>query len=279
MGVLEKKPGVQNWIERLPAPMRAAWNRSIIYRAAVHMHRERGMPVGQAIASAINWAKHICATGDVKQWKGPQSVKPSSRAECCGAVALWQSMKAAAKADNALGPDDRRTLELALKRIEGQALDLAGPGPGLVRVKVKVTNRKGTTFWRTMYVRKDQAKAMQKQKGGAKVSAKGAKVTAEQTAVLNELAKLEPGLRPKGWQKLVKTLVDPRHGGRLGPEKRRLLHDVARKMPEGSPLRLAAAKALKADAARPGERRKGKRVRPKRKARKIKPAQKGKALT
>jgi hypothetical protein len=98
MGALEKVPGTQNWIERLPAPMRAAWNRSIIYRAAVHMHRERGMPVGMAIASAINWAKYICSTGDVKQWKGPQSVKPSSVAECCAAVALWESMKAAAHA-------------------------------------------------------------------------------------------------------------------------------------------------------------------------------------
>jgi hypothetical protein len=98
MGALEKVPGTQNWIERLPAPMRAAWNRSIIYRAAVHMHRERGMPVGMAIASAINWAKYICSTGDVKQWKGPQSVKPSSVAECFAAVALWESMKAAAHA-------------------------------------------------------------------------------------------------------------------------------------------------------------------------------------
>lgn len=98
MGALAKVPGTQNWIERLPGPMKAAWNRSIIYRAAVHMHRERGMPVGMAIASAINWAEHICETGDVKQWPGPQSVKPSSVAECCAAVALWQSMKATAHA-------------------------------------------------------------------------------------------------------------------------------------------------------------------------------------
>jgi hypothetical protein len=100
MGKLERVPGVQNWIERLPAPMRAAWNRSIIYRAAVHMAEPRGhMPVGMAIASAINWSKHICATGDVKQWRGPQQVRPKSRAECCAAVALWESMKAASHAD------------------------------------------------------------------------------------------------------------------------------------------------------------------------------------
>ena len=52
---------------------RAAWNRSIIYRAAIHMVDEHGMPVGTAIASAINWARHICDTGDVKQWRGPHA--------------------------------------------------------------------------------------------------------------------------------------------------------------------------------------------------------------
>lgn len=95
-GALERKPGVQNWIEHLPAAMRQAWEKSIIYRAAVHMANEKGMSVGHAIASAINWCNHICATGDVKQWPGPQNVRPSSRAECCAAVALWQRMKAAA---------------------------------------------------------------------------------------------------------------------------------------------------------------------------------------
>lgn len=100
LGALEKVPGKQNWIERLPAAMRAAWNRSIIYRAAVHMHKEKGMPVGMAIASAINWAKHICETGDVKQWRGPQEVSPKSRGECCAAVALWESMKAASKSSS-----------------------------------------------------------------------------------------------------------------------------------------------------------------------------------
>lgn len=57
------------------------------------------MPVGMAIASALNWSRHICRTGDVKQWKGPQSVNPKSRAECCAAIALWTAMRAEAKAD------------------------------------------------------------------------------------------------------------------------------------------------------------------------------------
>jgi hypothetical protein len=98
VGKLEKVPGVQNWIDRLPAGLKARWHRSIIYRAAVHMHFERGMPVGKAIASAINWARHIVATGDVKQWPGPQTVNPKSVAECVSALATWEAMKAAARA-------------------------------------------------------------------------------------------------------------------------------------------------------------------------------------
>lgn len=98
MGQLERVPGVQNWIERLPGGLRAEWNASIIYRAAVHMVNDRGMPVGKAIASAINWCKHIVATGDVKQWPGTQHVRPSSVAECAAALALWGRMRAAAHA-------------------------------------------------------------------------------------------------------------------------------------------------------------------------------------
>jgi hypothetical protein len=98
VGKLAKTPELDNWIDKLPAALKARWHRSIIYRAAVHMHRERGMPVGMAIASAIRWCQHIAATGDVKQWPGPQNVNPKSRAECVAALAVWSAMKAAAKA-------------------------------------------------------------------------------------------------------------------------------------------------------------------------------------
>ena len=103
MGALEKIPGKQNWVDHLPPAMKAAWHASIIYRAAVHMHRERGMTVGHAIASAINWCKHITATGDVKQWPGPQLVNPKSVAECAAALALWTQMKAYARAHRSKG--------------------------------------------------------------------------------------------------------------------------------------------------------------------------------
>lgn len=61
------------------------------------------MPVGMAIASAINWAKHIARTGDVKQWPGPQQVNPKSVAECVAALALWETMKAHARASKGKG--------------------------------------------------------------------------------------------------------------------------------------------------------------------------------
>lgn len=98
MGALERVPGVQNWIDRLPAGLKARWNACIIYRAAKHLHFERGMPVGKAIASAINWCKHIVATGDVKQWPGIQHVNPKSVGECASALAIWEEMKAYAHA-------------------------------------------------------------------------------------------------------------------------------------------------------------------------------------
>lgn len=103
MGALEKVPGVQNWIDRLPAGLLAAWHASIIYRCAKHLHFERGMPVGKAIASAINWTKHIAATRDVKQWPGPQVVNPKSVGECVSALATWEAMKAHARANRGKG--------------------------------------------------------------------------------------------------------------------------------------------------------------------------------
>jgi hypothetical protein len=100
-GVLKREPGVHNWIDRLPTAMGAAFDASIVYRAAIHMNAEHGMDVGHAIASALNWAKYICDTGDVKQWPGIQNVKPPSRAEACAAIKLWQTMRAYAAAHKA----------------------------------------------------------------------------------------------------------------------------------------------------------------------------------
>ena len=48
----------------------------------------------------INYIAH---TGDVKQWPGPQQVNPKSVGECVAALATWQAMRAAAKANKGDG--------------------------------------------------------------------------------------------------------------------------------------------------------------------------------
>lgn len=98
MGVLAKTAAVDNWIERLPDGMRAAWGKSIIYRCAVHLHTERGYAPGRAIATAISWCRSCLASGDVVNWPGPQRINPKSLGEMAAALALWESMKAYAKA-------------------------------------------------------------------------------------------------------------------------------------------------------------------------------------
>jgi len=101
MGDLARTPEIDNWIDRLPAALKTRWHKTIIYRAARHMAFDRGMEPGHAIASALNWARHIVATGDVKQWKGPQQVNPGSVAECSAGLAVWAEMRASARAHKA----------------------------------------------------------------------------------------------------------------------------------------------------------------------------------
>lgn len=96
---LERKPGKQNWIEHLPAALRSRWKKSWIYRAAKHL-AAKGMGVGHAIATAINAARKGCTTGDLN-FPLVQQVNVKSRAEMCGALAVWAAMKAAAKAKKA----------------------------------------------------------------------------------------------------------------------------------------------------------------------------------
>jgi hypothetical protein len=89
-GVLEKVPGVQNWVDRVGGFPPGNW----IYRCAIHLHA-KGFTVGHALAVAINAAKKACSTGDLN-WPGWQGINMKSRAECCAAVAQWEAMKARA---------------------------------------------------------------------------------------------------------------------------------------------------------------------------------------
>jgi hypothetical protein len=50
------------------------------------------MDESRAIATAVNAAKKMCATGDTN-WPGSQEVNAGSRAEACAAVAEWEQKK------------------------------------------------------------------------------------------------------------------------------------------------------------------------------------------
>ncbi|MEU3220034.1 hypothetical protein [Streptomyces sp. NPDC006971] len=80
----------KNWVDQqggLP---------SYIKRIAKHLQK-KGMDESQAIATAVNAAKKMCATGDLN-FPGKQDVNPGSRADACKAVAEWEAKKAAARA-------------------------------------------------------------------------------------------------------------------------------------------------------------------------------------
>lgn len=61
---------------------------------------KKGMTESRAIATAVNAAKKMCATGDLNL-PGSQQVNPGSRAEACAAVAEWEEKKAEANASRA----------------------------------------------------------------------------------------------------------------------------------------------------------------------------------
>lgn len=62
-----------------------------IKRISKHL-RAKGMTESRAIATAVNAAKKMCATGDVN-FPGKQQVNPGSQAEACTAVAQWRAAR------------------------------------------------------------------------------------------------------------------------------------------------------------------------------------------
>lgn len=85
---LDRSPK-KNWVDK------AGGLPSYIDRIARHLHSEKGMTIGHAIATAVNVVKKMCAAGDVN-FPGKQNVNPKSRAEACAAVASWEKKKAGA---------------------------------------------------------------------------------------------------------------------------------------------------------------------------------------
>lgn len=90
---LPNKKNKTNWVEKrggLP---------SYINRIAKHLHTEKGMETGHAIATAVNTVKKWCSGGTVSSTKGPeksQHVTAATKAKACAAVAEWNVMKGTA---------------------------------------------------------------------------------------------------------------------------------------------------------------------------------------
>ena len=132
---LDRTPGGSNWVTELPAPLRTAWHRSWIYRAAKHLAAEKGMTVGRAIAVAVNAARRGCSSGDLN-FKGLQQVNAKSRAEMCAAVATWNAMKAASKKADLSAARALEVVELAAAD-DRNAIELAEPRKPTLRDKLR----------------------------------------------------------------------------------------------------------------------------------------------
>jgi hypothetical protein len=76
----------QNWVQK------AGGLPKYIDRIRKHLEK-KAMDTSRAIATAVNVAKKMCATGDLN-FPGLQKVNPGSRAEACSAVADWNAKRA-----------------------------------------------------------------------------------------------------------------------------------------------------------------------------------------
>jgi hypothetical protein len=75
-----------NWVEK------AGGLPPYIKRIAKHL-QQKGKDESQAIATAVNVVKKMCATGDIN-FPGSQQVNAGSQAEACAAVKSWEAKKA-----------------------------------------------------------------------------------------------------------------------------------------------------------------------------------------
>jgi hypothetical protein len=91
-----------------------------IDRIAKHIESDRGVSREEAIATAVNTAKKMCATGDLN-WPGKQNVNPGSRAEACNAVRQWEKMKA----NRGIGRSKKKVVPKGKPRDLSRQIDLA----------------------------------------------------------------------------------------------------------------------------------------------------------
>lgn len=85
---LERKPGKSNWVDH------AGGLPSYIERIAKHLHYEKGMTIGRAIATAVNQCKKWAA--------GVGNTNPDTKAKAAKAIAEWEAKKVKSRAKTAL---------------------------------------------------------------------------------------------------------------------------------------------------------------------------------
>lgn len=127
MGALERKPGgPDNWIETVGGLPQ------YIERIAIHLHRDRGMTISHAIATAVNTVKRWARKGTVVKWNDPKNnrVTTITAAQAARDVASWEAKKARYRAMKLAGAASRTgargtgrgrlSLSLAATTPEGQ---------------------------------------------------------------------------------------------------------------------------------------------------------------
>lgn len=111
---LSRVPGKQNWIEKTPS---GGYSLPLyINSVATALKREYPhWPISRVIATAVNWAKKVCATG--RTFDGRVKVSPAVRAAACKAVSTWEAKKAEARTTSMNDNDFELLLELAQVKI------------------------------------------------------------------------------------------------------------------------------------------------------------------
>lgn len=86
----EKLSKNHNWVEKQGGLPR------YIERIACHIHFDHGMDISEAIAAAVADVEKMCSTGE----SNFGHVHPQHQSEACEAVAHWEAMRVAARAEH-----------------------------------------------------------------------------------------------------------------------------------------------------------------------------------
>lgn len=213
---LPNKPGKSNWVEKkggLPG---------YIKRIAKHLRSEKGMDTSRAIATAVNVAKKMCASGKTNLPNSGQ-VNAKSRAEACAAVAQWEKMKGSALAE-------QHVRTVALAEASHSAADLTLQWAEIVALVEALDGKDGEKL-------QEDAAFEQKHLRG-----RGGKFR----DVLDQLSTIKPGYsRRVGGQLITRGMGDESHVfvRQVGPNDvgRGSMEDVAGQLVPGSSFAAAQA--------------------------------------